>query len=88
MTLDFATAELLDQMSEGGGKPLHESTVEEARALAAGMAAQTGSAPSPSVGPDDGRPVRSGAPLTAMSCSNPRYAMEEARSRILRAWRG
>jgi len=46
MTLDFATAELLEQMAEGGGKPLHESTVEEARALAAGMAAQAGPAPS------------------------------------------
>ena len=33
MTLDFATTELLEQMAEGGGKPLHESSVEEARAL-------------------------------------------------------
>ena len=45
MTVDFATAELLEQMAAGGGKPLHESSVEEARALAAGMAAQAGPAP-------------------------------------------
>ena len=45
MTLDFATSELLGQMAEGGGKPLHESSVEEARALAAGMAELAGPAP-------------------------------------------
>ena len=45
MTLDFATAELLEQMAEGGGKPLHESTVEEARALGAGLADLNGPAP-------------------------------------------
>ena len=45
MTLDFATAELLEQMAEGGGKPLHESTVAEARALGAGLADLNGPAP-------------------------------------------
>ena len=45
MPLDWATAELLEQMAAGGGKPLHESTVEEARALAAGLADQVGPAP-------------------------------------------
>ena len=45
MPLDWATAELLEQMAAGGGKPLHESTVEEARGLAAGLADQVGPAP-------------------------------------------
>lgn len=45
MTIDFATAELLEQMAEGGGKPLHESSVEEARTLAAGLAGMNGPAP-------------------------------------------
>ncbi len=45
MTLDFATAELLAQMAEGGGKPLHESSVEEARALGAGLSDMNGPAP-------------------------------------------
>ena len=45
MTIDFATAELLEQMAEGGGKPLHESSVEEARELAAGLAGMNGPAP-------------------------------------------
>lgn len=45
MPLDWATAELLEQMAAGGGKPLHESSVEEARALAAGLAEQVGPAP-------------------------------------------
>ncbi len=45
MPLDWATAELLEQLAAGGGKPLHESTVEEARALAAGLADQVGPAP-------------------------------------------
>ena len=45
MTLDFATVELLEQMAAGGGKPLHESSAEEARALFAGMAELAGPAP-------------------------------------------
>ncbi len=45
MTLDFATAELLQQLAEGDGKPLHESSVGEARVFAASLAAQAGPAP-------------------------------------------
>ncbi len=45
MALDFATAQLLKQMAEGGGKPLHESSVEEARALGAGLSDLNGPAP-------------------------------------------
>ncbi len=45
MALDFATARLLKQMAEGGGKPLHESSVEEARALGAGLSDLNGPAP-------------------------------------------
>ena len=45
MALDFATARLLKQMADGGGKPLHESSVEEARALGAGLSDLNGPAP-------------------------------------------
>ena len=45
MTLDFATVELLQQLAQMGGKPLHESIVAEARAFAASLAAQAGPAP-------------------------------------------
>ena len=45
MTLDFATARLLHEMAEAGGTPLHESSVEEARALGAGLAEMLGPAP-------------------------------------------
>ena len=45
MALDFATAQLLKQMAEGDGKPLHESSVEEARALGAGLSDLNGPAP-------------------------------------------
>ena len=45
MALDFATAGLLAQMAEGGGKPLHESNVAEARALGAELADMNGPAP-------------------------------------------
>jgi acetyl esterase len=37
MALDEATTQLLSQMAEGGAKPLHEMTVEEARALAGSL---------------------------------------------------
>ena len=60
MTVDFATAELLEQMAAGGGKPLHESSVEEARALAAGMAAQAGPAPDMFRIEEHGLPVSDG----------------------------
>ncbi len=43
MALDFATAELLEVA--GGGKPLQESSVEEARALGEGLAELNGPAP-------------------------------------------
>ena len=45
MALDLATAQLLQQMAEAGGKPLHESSVEEARALGAGLSEMNGPAP-------------------------------------------
>ena len=45
MTIDAATKKLLEQMAAAGGKPLHESTPEEARALGAAMAALAGPAP-------------------------------------------
>lgn len=45
MTIDFATRTLLEQMAAAGGKPLHESTPEEARALGAQFAALAGPAP-------------------------------------------
>ena len=45
MTLDFATARLLHEMAEAGGTPLHESSVDEARALGAGLAEMAGPAP-------------------------------------------
>jgi acetyl esterase len=37
MALDEATMQLLAQMADGGGKPLHEMTVEEARALSGSL---------------------------------------------------
>jgi acetyl esterase len=45
MALDFATAMFLEQMAAGGGKPLHESTPEEARALGPMLAELAGPAP-------------------------------------------
>ncbi len=45
MTLDMATQMLLEQMAAAGGKPLHEGTPEEARALGAGMAEMAGPGP-------------------------------------------
>ncbi|MFN0146150.1 MAG: alpha/beta hydrolase [Dehalococcoidia bacterium] len=45
MALDLATRTLLEQMAAAGGKPLHESTPAEARALGAGMAALAGPGP-------------------------------------------
>ena len=70
MTLDFATARLLKEMAEAGGTPLHESTVEEARAMFAGMAEMIGPAPSMHrvenhtlVMPDGEVPVRVLTPL-------------------------
>ena len=45
MALDLATAEFLEQMAAAGGKPLHESTPEEARALGPMFAELAGPAP-------------------------------------------
>jgi acetyl esterase len=45
MTVDLATRTFLEQMAAAGGKPLHESTPEEARALGAALAALAGPAP-------------------------------------------
>jgi acetyl esterase/lipase len=45
MAVDVATRMFLEQMAATGGKPLHESTPEEARALGAKFAALAGPAP-------------------------------------------
>ena len=45
MALDFATAQLLEQLAEAGGTPLHEGSVAQARAMSAGLAAMLGPAP-------------------------------------------
>ena len=45
MALDVASAALLAQMADAGGKPLHESTPDEARALGKAFAAMAGPAP-------------------------------------------
>ena len=48
MAIDAATRMLLEQMAAGGGKPLHEMTPEEARALGGAMAELAG--PGPAMG--------------------------------------
>ena len=45
VVLDLATRMFVEQMASAGGKPLHESTPEEARALGAALAAMAGPAP-------------------------------------------
>ena len=45
MAVDFATKAILDQMASAGGKPLHEGSPEEARALGKAFAAMAGPAP-------------------------------------------
>lgn len=45
MALDLTTVTFLEEMAAAGGKPLHESTVEEARGLGATLAAMAGPAP-------------------------------------------
>jgi acetyl esterase len=45
MTLDVATTTFLQQMAAAGGKPLHENTPEEARALGARLADLAGPGP-------------------------------------------
>ena len=45
MAVDYATKAILEQMAAAGGKPLHESTPEEARELGKAFAAMAGPAP-------------------------------------------
>jgi acetyl esterase len=45
MAVDLATTTFLQEMAAAGGKPLHESTPQEARALGAGLAALAGPGP-------------------------------------------
>ncbi len=45
MAVDYATKAILEQMASAGGKPLHESTPEEARELGKAFAAMAGPAP-------------------------------------------
>ena len=45
MALDSATVRLLEQFAEGGGKPLHECTPDEARAFGSKLAELAGPAP-------------------------------------------
>ena len=45
MALDSATVRFLEQLAEGGGKPLHESTPDEARAFLSELAELAGPAP-------------------------------------------
>jgi len=45
MALDAATIRFLKQLTEGGGKPLHESTPDEARVYLSGLAELAGPAP-------------------------------------------
>jgi acetyl esterase len=45
MALDVATRMLMEQMAAAGGKPLHESTPEEVRALGKALADMAGPAP-------------------------------------------
>ncbi len=45
MALDFATSAILEQMAAAGGKPLHEGTPDEARALGKAFADMAGPAP-------------------------------------------
>src|SRR5262245_15774741 len=70
MAVDVATTMLLEQMASAGGKPLHENTPEEARALGAALAALAGPAPEMArveeysvAAPDGEVPVRVLVPL-------------------------
>jgi len=45
VALDHATRQLLEELAGSGGRPLHESTPEEARALSASLASMAGPAP-------------------------------------------
>ena len=45
MALDSATTRFLKQLTEGAGKPLHECTPDEARAMSSKLAELAGPAP-------------------------------------------
>jgi acetyl esterase len=45
VALDHASRQLLEELASGGGRPLHESTPQEARELSASLAALAGPAP-------------------------------------------
>jgi acetyl esterase len=45
MALDSSTVRLLSQLAEGDGKPLHECSPDEARALLSKLAELAGPAP-------------------------------------------
>ena len=61
MTLDPASAAFLDAMRAGGGKPLHELTVEEARATVSGASQQLAAPQAPVARVEDRRiPVPGG----------------------------
>src|SRR4051812_33814767 len=45
MALDYATKAIMEQFASSGAKPLHESSVEEARELTKAFAAMAGPAP-------------------------------------------
>ena len=60
MPLDYATKALLEQFAAAGGKPLHESTPEEARALGEAFAAMAGPAPKMARSEDHQVPVAGG----------------------------
>src|SRR3954451_13498735 len=65
MALDYATKAIMEQFASSGAKPLHESSVEEARELTKAFAAMAGPGPTmaraedPEVAVEGGRiPVR------------------------------
>jgi acetyl esterase len=61
MALDGATRSILEQMAAAGGKPIHESTPEEVRALGKAIAALAGPAPAMARSEDHEIPVMDGA---------------------------
>jgi acetyl esterase len=60
VALDLATRAILDQLATAGGKPLHEGTPEEARALGKAFAELAGPAPAMARADDHDVPVPGG----------------------------
>jgi acetyl esterase len=60
LALDFATKAMLEQMAGAGGKPLHESSPEEARELGKAIADLAGPAPAMARASDHQVPVEGG----------------------------